>query len=211
MALAAIAAGALVLAVHQRRELAARRAPQPPPLPAAAATPDPAAPGPAGGALSDAEHLELLRLRGQIKPLAERVAGIAVLSNQNVRLQGKLAAAKATPAVPPPGYIRRADTRNRGHATPEAAIETFFWAAQNHDTNALLASIAAPMRESMARQLAEQGTEEFFKTQMRIPGFRVADRKDNGPDEVILTIEFGPGLNGPMTFRRENGVWTMQP
>lgn len=208
-----MAAGALLVALRQRREIAAlRTAPvqRSVVLPSAASGSPPGAPSPRHAA-SDAEYLELLRLRGQIKPLTERVAGVAVLSNQNVRLQARLAAAKATPAFPPEGYIRRADAQNRGTATPESVIETFLWAAGNRDTNALLACMAAPMRESMARQLAGQGADEFFKHQLRIPGFRIVDRKDNGPDEVILAVEFGPGLSNPMKFRRQDGAWVMEP
>jgi hypothetical protein len=213
LALAAMAAGALLLALQQRRELAALRATrvlEPVIVPAAVRTNTPAVASP-GRRLSEAEHLELLRFRGQIKPLAERVAGVAVLSNQNVRLQARLAAARATPAFPPEGYIRRADAQNRGTATPESVIETFIWATGNRDTNALLSCLVAPMRESMARQLAEQGADEFFKNQLRIPGFRIVDRKDDGPDEVTLTVEFGPGLSTPMKFRRQDGAWVMEP
>ncbi len=90
-------------------------------------------------------------------------------------------------------------------------IETFIWAAGNRDTNALLACLAEPMRESMARQLAEQGAEEFFKSQLWIPCFRIVDRKDEGPDEVTLTVELGPGLSNPVKFRRQNGAWAMEP
>ncbi len=208
-----MAAGALLLALQQRRELAALRAA---PARGAVALPSAASASPLDAPFqnrgpSEAEHLELLRLRGQIKPLAERVAGVAVLSNQNVRLQARLAAAKAAPAFPPEGYIRRADAQNRGTATPESVIETFIWAAGNRDTNALLSCLVAPMRESMARQLAEQGADEFFKNQLRIPGFRIVDRKDDGPDEVTLMVEFGPGLSTPMKFRRQDGAWVMEP
>ncbi len=62
----------------------------------------------------------------------------------------------------------------------------------------------------MARQLAEQRADEFFKSQIRIPGFRIVDRKDDGPDEVTLTVEFGLGLSNPMKFRRQDGAWVME-
>jgi hypothetical protein len=213
LALAAMAAGALLLALQQRRELAALRTPpaqEAAALPPATSVSPSDAPSPSRGP-SEAEHLELLRLRGQIKPLAERVAGVAVLSNQNARLQARLAAAKAAPAFPPEGYIRRADAQNRGTATPESVIETFIWAAGNRDTNALLSCLVAPMRESMARQLAEQGADDFFNSQFRIPGFRIVDRKDDGPNEVTLTVELGPGLSNPVKFRRQDGAWVMEP
>jgi hypothetical protein len=213
LALAAMAAGALLLALQQQREIAAlRTAPVrlADVLPSVASGSPSDAPPP-GRVPSEAEHLELLRLRGQIKPLAERVAGVAGLSNQNVRLQARLAAAKATPEFPPQGYIRRADAQNRGTATPESVIETFIWAVGNRDTNALLACLAEPMRESMAHQLTEQRADEFFKSQIRIPGFRIVDRKDDGPDEVTLTVELGPGLSNPVKFRRQDGAWVMEP
>lgn len=213
LVLAVMAVGILTLALQQRCEIAALRSkPARGPVVSPSATPRNTSDAPSPGRRpSEAEHLELLRLRGQIKPLAERVAGVAVLSNQNVRLQARLAAAKATPTFPPEGYIRRADAQNRGTATPESVIETFIWAAGNRDTNALLSCLVAPMRESMARQLTEQGADEFFKNQLRIPGFRIVDRKDDGPDEVTLTVEFGPGLSAPMKFRRQDGAWVMEP
>lgn len=47
--------------------------------------------------------------------------------------------------------------------------------------------------------------------QIRIPGFRIVDRKDDGPDEVTLTVEFGPGLSNRMKFRRQDGAWVVEP
>ncbi len=213
LALVAIAAGALSLAVHQRHRLAELR----PAHPAAADVPEPAsAPRVAAGdptaPLSEAEHLELLKLRGQVKPLVEQLARSAVLSNQNARLQAKLAAARKPAPQPGPGYIRRAEARNLGNATPETALETFLYAAQNRDTNALFLVMGERMREIMAPELARQGVEGFFKSQGTVPGARVASRKEVGPDRVELLVEFIPGApNMPLNFVRSAAGWELEP
>jgi len=131
--------------------------------------------------LSEAEHLELLRLRGQIQPLLERHAALVTLSNRNVNLQAKLVAARATMNFPPPGYIRRADAQNRGALSPEAALETFLWAMQNQDTNVFFSVLNAKSRENMGHQLAQNGIEQFFKSQGGFPGARIVERKEVPP------------------------------
>ena len=161
--------------------------------------------------LTEEEHLELLQLRGQIRPLTDRLAAISVLSNRNVRLHARLTAAQAASTFPGPGYIRRTEAKNRGNQTPEAALETFLWATENRDTNAILTILGSPLRQSMMADLDQQGVETFFKSQVRVPGARIVTRRDITDNEAELTVEFGPGASAPMRFHRENGGWVMVP
>jgi hypothetical protein len=171
----------------------------PPPTP-------PASPLP-GSALTEAEHLERLRLRGQIQPLVTRLAELSGVSNQHARLQ----AAAAPAAFPPPGYVRRADAQNRGAESPETALETFLWASQQQNTEVLLTLLPPPVRDSLAQQLASGKAPDFFKSQPSLPGFRITGRQEVSPDEVTLTVEVAPGATFPITFQREGAAWRLAP
>lgn len=179
--------------------------------PALESHPAPLAPpdAPAHVPLTDSEREELLTLRGQIRPLATQVAELTTLSNKHARLLEQLSAARKMAEPLPPDYIRRAEARNVGNATPEAAFQTFLWAVVQRDTNALLSVVSGPMREEISEQLAVQKLEQFFSEAWQFPGGRVADRQDAGSGKVALKIEFAPGLFQSMTFEHEATGWTL--
>lgn len=216
LGLTACALALLGLAVKQRQQLAARAVGHreigsPIAAPASSLTTSNVRVASDADTLTEAEHLELLQLRGQIRPLTDRLAGMTAISNRNVRLHAKLTSTQAASAFPPPGYIRRTEAQNRGTQTPEATLETFLWAGENRDTNTFLSVFGESIRSSMMGDLTQRGVEGFFKSQVPVPGARIVSRRDITDSEAELTVEFGPGAGFPMRFRRENGGWVMEP
>lgn len=164
------------------------------------------APAPRTADLTQAEKVELLRLRGQIQPLHLQLAALAHLTNRNARLQAELADIRKLGGPPPPGYVRRSEARNAGSATADASFETLLWAVEHRDTNALFSVTDGPWRDSIVRQLASSTVEEFFKS-LPLPGGRILARKELSPDALELSIELAPGTVVPLKCRRERGAW----
>jgi hypothetical protein len=160
------------------------------------------------GSLTAEERLELMRLRSEVTDLKERQRALSPLTNRTTGLQQKLAAlTNAAAGRMPQGYIRRADARNRGAATPEAAFETFLWAVEHRDVEVMLSLVPVQGAESMRQQLAKGGADKLFEDMPPFPGYRVAGREESGPDQVTLWLEMAPGQEVPMHMGREQGTW----
>lgn len=219
LALTVIAVGGFVLARSQQRELAGFRSgriSEPAEHRVAPDSTDASAPMAAGGAESGAAppeaaaRVELMALRAKVTELQQRQRELAGVSNENLRLRSSLAGVSNLVARGlPAGFTRLDDARNRGQATPEAALETFLWSTKSRDSNVFLALMPPPAREFMARQIGEQGADAFFREQGKAPGFRIVGRAENGTDDVELKVEVAPGVIAPMKFHRNTGSWTL--
>lgn len=160
------------------------------------------------GSLTAEERLELMRLRSEVTDLRERQRALGALTNRTAGLQQKLAAlTNAAAGRMPKGYIRRADARNRGAATPEAAFETFLWAIEHRDADAVLALVPAEGAESMRQHLAKGGRDKFFDDMPPFPGYRVVASEESRPGHVTLRVETAPGQELPIQLGREQGTW----
>lgn len=167
-------------------------------------------PGDATAVLSSDERLELMRLRRDVTELKVRRRELAGLTAEADALRSKLASlTHRTARQLPPGYVRMADARHRGTATPEAAVETFFWAMANRDPAAFLSVMPVEDLEGLRRKIDSGGADEVFPQKTTVPGFRVADREQLSPDEVRLHLELVPGSTVPMRLRRDpsDGAW----
>lgn len=144
--------------------------------------------------LTPEEKRELFRLRGEVTLLSRRKQELMPLQADHDRLKAQLASNASSTNAPasgvPSSYIRRADVRFVGAATPEAALQSFFWAIENRDTNALANLMTKAGAESMLRSLAEKGPEGFWKEADMIPGYRLVEAKPESADVVRLRVEF---------------------
>jgi len=78
------------------------------------------------GSLSSAQLGELLRLRGEVGLLRKDSQELAKLRSPTN---------PSPPGVQPQAYLPSAAWANVGADKPEAAIQTFFWAGKQRDTN----------------------------------------------------------------------------
>ncbi len=175
-----------------------------------------ARPASAPGQLSEADKLELLKLRGEVTRLRERQRELAGVKAENQALRAR-AGVKGTNAVGPqvalpPGYVRRQDAQFLGQATPEAALQSFFWAIQNRDTNTLVRLLPDEGVQDMLREMEKQGEAEFWEAIGIIPGFRLVGSERRSDTETVLKVQIMPGDNAQsMTARLVGNEWKLQP
>jgi len=159
--------------------------------------------------LTQAEHLELLQLRGRVRPLMDQIAEARAGTNRVAQLRAQLADIRKLSEPPSPGYIRRSEARNVGKGTPETVFETFLWAAEHRDVGTLLGLLDEPRRQSLERQLNDQGPDKFFHEVTSLPGGRILQRQESGDHTVELEVEFTPGMTDKIKFQPATNGWVM--
>jgi hypothetical protein len=163
--------------------------------------------------LSETEKLELIQLRAEVTRLQERRKELAAVKAENEKLQEHLASAGSgtEQASLPAGYVRRREARFVGAATPEAALQSFFWALEQRDTNALLQLLGPGVAEDFRRQLGQHGADDFWKA-VHIPGYRIVEVEQKADDHVVLKVEILPGEPpDTMNLRWLEGGWRLSP
>lgn len=167
--------------------------------------------------MTQAEKLEQARLRAEVGRLKERQRALAGAAEENRRLrasQAKSGPHQTTAAAGPPlpaGYLRRAEARLQGYDSPRHTLESFFWAVEQKDTNALFAAVHPEAVERLTAQLERQGTEAGFGEFSRIPGYAVSREEKAGDDETTLWIQFAPDMEPTgLTFQRVDNQWRMR-
>ena len=215
LVLTLLSLGTAMVAIQQHRRLTALHV-EHSPLPEAIRTPQ--TPGDSkvvlnttdsASALTPSEHLELLQLRGRVRPLMDEIAEGRAGTNRTARLRGQLAEVRKLSAPPSPGYLRRSEARNVGNGSPEAVFETFLWAAQHRDASTLLGLLDEPGRQSLERQLNDQGPDKFFHEVTSLPGGRILQRQESGDHTVELEVEFTPGMTDKIKFQPATNGWVM--
>lgn len=155
-------------------------------------------------------RVELMRLRSQVTELRERVRDKERVSNQLAQARSQLAAVdRYANGRVPAGFRRRQDARQIGGATPDGAVETFFWAIEHRDTNVLLQSVLPEAREQLHSQMATRGSAEFFDGAKFLSGFLIVGRTNLAPDLMELQVEVGAATPMPMKLRLMDGAWRL--
>ena len=158
--------------------------------------------------LNPEEKMELLRQRGEYALLHQRQRDLAPLQAENKALLARVAAAQAN-AKPgavalPPGYLKRQDARFAGFGTPEAALESLFWATANRDTNTLL-----HLMPHLTNQIYVAEAEKYWKQIRTVPGFRILKNEPRPDSSVSLTIEMLPGEELNIEAHKNGEEWQL--
>ena len=158
---------------------------------------------------------ELLRLRNRVTQLGARQRELAGLTTEADRLRAQLALQQTnTPAGArlAPGYIRKAEARLAGYATPEDTLQTFLWALQQRDFTNLLQTMTPEVAQKLQTMVQQSGrsSEEFFKDSEALPGLGIRGRENLPDGSVQLQVEMVPGIP-PEKFlvRLVNGQWKL--
>lgn len=161
--------------------------------------------------LDETERLELLRLRAEVTRLHERQRELASARTENAALQARAATDSAAPTAPP-GWVRRKDARFAGLETPEATLQSFFWAIEQRNTNALLQALTPEAAQTMQDAMSRPGTEGFWEQGRLVPGFRIVETETRSETEVVVKVEFLPGDKPTeMILRRIGQEWRLAP
>jgi RNA polymerase sigma factor (sigma-70 family) len=160
------------------------------------------------------EHEELMRLRGEVSLLRQRVAAapktpsdssdferlkqaeLAKRANEAATAQVLLA---KSPDIP---MIAKASWTNAGVATPASAWQTLNWAAANRDTNAFLNAVSwdpqarahaealfAALPDSIRQQYGSVDDviiDMMLSQRPPVAALRVLSQAEQGPDDVTL-------------------------
>jgi RNA polymerase sigma factor (sigma-70 family) len=160
------------------------------------------------------EHEELMRLRGEVSLLRQRVAAtpktpsnsseferlkqaeLAKMATEAATAQVLLAKSPDIPMIPAASWV------NAGFATPASALQTLNWAAAKRDTNAFFNAVswdpqARANAEALFAALPDSVRQQYGSVDgviidwmlshaTPIAAFRVLSQTDQGPDDVTL-------------------------
>src|ERR1051326_52097 len=154
---------------------------------------------------------ELLRLRAEVNRLMRRKQELSSAVAENRRLKSQLASigsnSKSSLGA---DYIRKANAQNRGYTTPQAALETFLWAARSKNLTNFLDAFTPGAASEMQRSIQDD-PETFFKEIDAMPGLRVIQTKRITPDHVRFVLEMIPGADPmPIDLKLTNGQWKLE-
>ncbi len=179
----------------------------------AAPVPAVASPGAAAesGQRSEADLLELMRLRNEVAQMRQRQRELANAQAENNALRQRVAAAPANASAValPAGYIRRKDAQLAGYQTPEAALQSLIWAIANKNTNTLFQVLDREGAGNLLEDLQRKGPDEFWKEVSIIPGFRIIGNRANTETTSELTVEFAPGDEQKITAVKNGEEWKL--
>jgi hypothetical protein len=172
--------------------------------------------------LPDDQMRELLRLRGEAGVLRRQNLELEAVRNENRQAHAALENSPKTQRTsgareaPTADYWPRDSWVFAGHATPDAALQTCLWAANNGDLKALLASATGDVRKMMEKDFAGKSeSEASIKAMDEIIGLksvRVLNREVRADDTVVLTAAFEDRTDthtSKMLLKRIDNDWKL--
>jgi hypothetical protein len=157
---------------------------------------------------------ELLRLRNQVSQLSARKRELAGVQEANEKLRAQLIERGTNnPGATklPAGYIRKSEARLVGYNSPADTIQSFLWALQNRNAEALKQAFAPAERGGYSPVQDPEGL--FFRTRdifgMRIVGKPQQDQVDPTGNRIVqLQVELAPGVRPSlMGMKQIGGQW----
>lgn len=156
--------------------------------------------------------LEVLRLRSKVTQLMQQKRALDGVLAENERLRTQITERETgNPGsiLNSGGFIRKAEARFVGYATPEAALQSLLWAVHKRDLTNILASFTPEIAEKLKSELQQSGRspDEFLNGPAALIGMQVVGREesDNG---IALQVQIAPGRPPePIQFRLVNGEW----
>lgn len=169
---------------------------------------------------------ELLKLRGEVTRLREQTNQIGALILENQKLTTSLRSSTASKSKEekhpqdalPQDIHPKGSWAFRGYASPEATVETLFWAEVNGDKAAMLGAFSSELQPELEKAFEQRNLpEEWSKT--KVTGFRIVDRKELSADEIVLTVytdrQYDDGqirfnAFNPTVLKRIGGEWQIK-
>jgi hypothetical protein len=161
---------------------------------------------------------DLPKLRNEVRKLRDDKRELEKLQSENQRLAATLMAAPKTSAPPlseAEGFVLKQTWSKAGFATPEATVQTFFWAIANKDITALAECVTGDERKSMEREMQRsiaegKSLEDQFEPLAKMQGFRIAEKKQLSENKVELSIQAATGGRAmPMRLQLVDGEWKL--
>jgi len=160
------------------------------------------------------ENKDLPKLRNEIRQLRLQLADLERLRAENRRLLAQPKSSTANPAAQialPADYISKTALADVGMDTPEAAVQTFYWAMFRADVNRLVKCFERQPQVDPNSQVAEGMRQDILKELKGFPGYRIAEKKEVSPNEVILGLQSTVGGQVmPMTLIHIDNEWRIR-
>ncbi len=129
---------------------------------------------------------DLLKLRNEVGQLRAQAPQVANLQAENQRLAFEIksmAEGKVSHLSEMKGYVAKEAWSNAGFASPEAALQTFFWAVQEGQFNQIAECLSPVERRHLEKGFAQDDKEEWGRVLQehmgltRMGGYRIAERE----------------------------------
>jgi hypothetical protein len=148
---------------------------------------------------------DLPKLRNEVSQLRARRAELAAAHTENVRLLEVKTTGAALPREVPLGFTSKEQLKNAGYATPESAVETFFWAMREGNLALVMQALSPENGEREdyeglppgKRQQEEDNfrTEGKSRTMNRFNDFKVTRQEQLSEDTVALHLRSSVATN----------------
>lgn len=164
-------------------------------------------------------HGELLSLRNEAHQLRGQQKELDALRSENQRLAAQIrqGVAPAKSITEMEGFVAKESWANAGLATPEAALQTFFWAMREGNVQQVLACMCPREQDQLMKELERAPEDERQKMVAdlslltRGKGYRITDRKENSEDQVTVGLQFV--IHGQITrlpLKRYGQEWRIE-
>jgi hypothetical protein len=169
-------------------------------------------------ALADATK-DLPRLRNEVRQWRQQKPEAERLRRENAELAARLASATNRASLAQmEGYVGKDQWTQAGFATPDAAVQSFFWAVANEDLAFLVQCMSPRMRADFEREFQGKTPDEqaaAFRKGIgqfnKLSGYRIAERRQLADDRVELGIQAAAGgqVMPMQLLRSPDGQWQL--
>ena len=166
------------------------------------------------------QFMELLRLRGEVGALKQNQTNFDKARKENQQTHTVLArylqSLAETNPIATADYWPRGSWTNAGYASPDAALQTTFWAGYNGDLTNMYASVTDEMRTNLEKEYEGKSNAEISirlaDETYNLASTQILDRKVQDNNTVVLTVELEQhdGFQTvPMVMKNVNGQWKL--
>jgi hypothetical protein len=160
--------------------------------------------------LTDRQVMELMRLRNETAQLRKQRRELDSATAESILLRNRMATNTPGKGLLPPGYTRKRDAQFAGAGTPEAALQSFLYAIAKRDTHTLYQVIGGEFQRQFNTTLQADNVEKFWNEVEALPGARVIKSTARSDTEIVLDVEFLPGMDAqPLIFIKSGSDWKL--
>jgi len=149
------------------------------------------------------------QLRGEVTLAQQRFGNLSPLvTNLAAKLNARTNRVEIGPAPEfPPGYFPRHELADRGTATPEDALETFWW-AMSHGNLPKLYAVSAEMAGQPVPENPNGEDDGFLHMFRNFPGYQVVKRENGAAGRLVMGLRTAPDARVvDLILVPTNGQW----
>lgn len=162
---------------------------------------------------------DLPKLRNEVRQLRERQDVLGKMQVENQRLASQIQAGITAPKsiTEMPGAVAKERWVNAGLATPEAAVQTLFWAMRDANIEMVAGCLKPSEGEQLLQQYKQSGDEqrkrmqEGFSAFSKVKGFCIVEQKAESAEKVVIRFLVAAGSDPvEIPVRRYGAEWRIE-